>query len=96
MARLSAHEQKTLLYSEIRILAKLHMSTEDSSQYSRRDGQSKAIGGVASLLRAMVGDVPILQSSLIEWLVGLSAEAVGQVHNAHRAVIAALSSIPGL
>ena len=96
MARLSAHEQKTLLYSEIRILSKQHLSTEDSSQYSRGDGQSKAIGGVASLLRAMVGDVPILQSNLIEWLIGLSAEAVGQVHNAHRAVIAALSSIPGL
>ena len=96
IARLSTHEQKALLYSEIRIISRQHLPTEDSSQYSRREGQSKAIGGVASLLKAMVGDVPTLQDNLIEWLVGIAAEAVGQVHNAHRAVIAALSSIPGL
>ena len=96
MARLSAHEQKALLYAEIWILSKQHLSTEDSSQYSSRGGQTKAIGGVASLLKALVGDIPILQNNLIEWLVGVSPEAVGQVHNVHRAVIAALSSIPGL
>lgn len=48
-----------------------------------------------ALVRAIIGDVPTLHDDLVEWLVGLSANAVGQVHNAHRAVIAALSSIPG-
>lgn len=96
LARLSAHEQKTLLYSMIRILSKQHLRTEFPSQYPKREGQSKAIGSVGSLLRVIVGNVPILQDSLVEWLVGVSADAVGQLHNTHRAVIAALSSIPGL
>ena len=40
--------------------------------------------------------VPSLQDNLVEWLVGVSADAVGQANSAHRAVIVALSSIPGL
>lgn len=94
MARLSAHEQNILLYSIIRILSKQHLSTEGPSRISRREAESKTIGGVAALVKAIVRDIPILQDSLVEWLVGLSADAVGQVHNAHRAVIAALSSLP--
>ena len=96
MARLSAHEQKTLLYSIIRALSKKHlpMETEISSRGSRHEGQSKAIGGVAAFMRAIVADTPTLQDDLVEWLVGVSADAVGQVHNAHRAVTAALSSFP--
>lgn len=96
MTRLSAHEQKTLLYSIIRTLSKQHLptETESSSRDSRREGQSKAIGGVAAFIGTIVADIPTLQDDLVEWLVGVSADAVGQVHNAHRAVIAALSSIP--
>lgn len=96
IARLSAREQKTFLYALIRVLSKQQLQTAASSQHPTREGQSKAIGGVASLLGAIIGDVPGLQDNLVEWLVELSADAVGQVHNAHRAVIAALSSIPGL
>ena len=96
IARLSAREQRTVLYSVIRVLSKQQLQTAASSQHPTREGQSKAIGGIASLLGAIVRDVPGLQENLVEWLVGLSADAVGQVHNAHRAVIAALSSIPGL
>lgn len=94
MAKLSAHEQKTLLYSIIRISSQHHLPMEGPSRDSGREGQGKAIGGVAALIRAIVGNVPTLQDDLVEWLVGVSADAVGQVHNAHRAVIAALSSIP--
>ena len=96
IATLSAREQRTFLCSVIRILSKQQLQTAASSQHPTREGQSKAIGGVASLLAAIAGDVPGLQDNLVEWLVGLSADAVGQVHNAHRAVIAALSSMPGL
>ena len=96
VARLSAHEQRNFLYSLIRILSKQHLRTEAPFQGPKREGQSKAIGGVASLLRAIVGDIPSLQDNLVDWLVGVSADAVGHVHSAHRAVIAALSSIPGL
>ena len=95
MSTLSAHEQKTLLYSIIRILSKQYLSTEGPSQGWKREDQSQAIGGVAALIRAIVGVVPALQDDLVEWLVGLSADAVSQVHEAHRAVIAALSSISG-
>ena len=96
IAKLSTREQRTFLCSVIRVLSKRHLQTAASSQHPTSEGQSKAIGGVASLLGAIVGDVPGLQDNLVEWLVGLSADAVGQVHNAHRAVIAALSSMPGL
>lgn len=94
IARLSRHEQKNFLYSIIRILSKLHLAMEDSSQDPSREGQSKAIGGVAALIKAIVGHSPTLQDDLVEWLVGLSAEAVGQVRITHRAVTAALASIP--
>ena len=96
VARLSEHEQRTFLYSVIRILSKQHLRTEVQLQDPTREVQRKAIGGVASLLREIVGEVPSLQDDLVEWLVGVAADAVGQVHGAHRAVIAALSSIPGL
>ena len=94
MARLSAREQKILLYSIIRALSNHHLLTEGPLRDSRHEGQSKVIGGVAALITAIVGDVPTLQDDLVEWLVGISADAVGQVHNAHRAVIASLSSTP--
>ena len=95
MKRLSAHEQKTLLFSIIRILSEMHLSTNGPIQDLRRVGQSKAIGGVAALIKAIVEDVQTLQDFLVEWLVGVSADAVGYVHIAHRAVTAVLSSIPG-
>lgn len=95
ISRLSAHEQKTWMYSLVRILSKQHLLMEGPSQNLMREGQKRAVGGVASLLGAIVGDVSTLQDNLVEWLIGVSADAVGHVHNAHRAVIAAFSSIPG-
>ena len=95
MKRLSPHEQKTLLFSIIRILSEMHLSTDGPTQDLRRVGQSKAIGGVAALIRAIVEDDQVLQDFLVEWLVGVFADAVGYVHIAHRAVTAALSSIAG-
>ena len=95
ISRLSAHEQKTWLYSLIRILSKQHLLIEDPSQYLMREDQGKAVGGVSSLLGAIVGDVSTLQDNLVEWLIGVSADAIGHVHNAHRAVVAALSLLPG-
>ena len=95
ISRLSIHDQKTLLYSLIRILSKQHLQTEVSPRDSRREGQSKAIGGVAAVIKAIVGVVPTLQDHLGEWLGGISAIAVGQGHTTHRAVIAVSSTIPG-
>ena len=95
MTRLSEHDQKTLLYSLIRSLSKQHLPTESPSSDLRIEGQSKAIGGAAALIAAIVGDAPILRDHLIEWLVGVSADAIGQVHVLHRAVTAAISIHPG-
>ena len=95
MARLSVHEQKTLLYSTIRALSKQHLSTGGPSQDSNGEAQSKAIGGAAAFVKAIVGDLIALQDHLVEWLVGVSAHAISQGHVAHRAVTAALSSKPG-
>lgn len=79
----------------IRILSKQHLPTEGQSRDSTHEGHNKAIGGVAALIRAIIEDISTLQDNIVEWLVGVSADAVGQVHLAHRAVIAALNSIPG-
>ena len=95
ISRLSIHDQKTLLYSLIRILSKQHLQADPLPRDSRREGQSKAIGGVAAVIKAIVGVVPTLQDHLGEWLVGISATAVGQGHTTHRAVIAVSSTIPG-
>ena len=89
------HDQKTLLYSLIRILSKQHLQTEVSPRDSRRESQSKAVGGVAAVIKAIVGVIPTLQDHLGEWLVGISATAVSQGHTTHRAVIAVSSTIPG-
>ena len=88
-------EQKTLLYAIIRISSEQHLHPEVTIQDSRPESQIAAVGGVAALIRAIVGDIPTLKDNLIEWLVGVSADAVSQVHNAHRAMIVALFSIPG-
>lgn len=95
MERVSAHEQKTLLYCIIRILSEMHLFTNGPTQDLRREGQSKAVEGAAALIKAVVGDLQLLLDYLVEWLVGVSADAVAYGHVAHRAVIAALSSIPG-
>ena len=95
ISRLSIHDQKTLLYSLIRTLSKQQLPTEGSPRDSRHEGQSKAIGGVAAVIKAIVGIVPTLQEHLGEWLGGISAIAVGQGHTTHRAVIAVSSTIPG-
>ena len=90
LAGLSAHEQKTFLYSMIRALSKRHLSVSDSSQ-NNSDLETKARGAVAALLVAFTQSTPSLQDLLVDWLVGTSAEAVKYSHNTHRIVVAALS-----
>ncbi len=90
LAGLSAHEQKTFLYSIIRALSKRHLSVSDSSQ-NHGDVGAKARGGVAALLVAFTQSTPRVQDLLVDWLVGTSVEAVKYNHNTHRAVVAALS-----
>lgn len=89
LAALSAHEQKTFLYSFIRALSKRHLTVSDSIH--NKDLGAKARGGVAALLIAFAQSIPSVQDLLIDWLVGTSAEAVKYNHNTHRAVVAALS-----
>lgn len=85
MSRLSALEQKTLVYALIRVL------DFPSSRKTISDAGSKVLGGIAALLSALVDHNPILQGALIEWLVGGSSNAAGQSLVVHRAVITALS-----
>ena len=90
LAGLSAHEQKTFLYSILRALSKRHLSVSDSSQ-NNRDVGTKARGGVAALLVGFTRRTPSVQDLLVDWLTGTSAEAINYNHNTHRAVVAALS-----
>ena len=90
MGNLSLYEQRVLLYSMIRNVSKCHLVISDSSQ-ANGDLMAKARAGVAGLLVEIAKDIPSIQDSLFDWLVGTSAEAVSYSHNTHRAVVAALS-----
>ena len=94
MSNLSAHEQKSQLYSIIRTLSKRHLSHYGPTG-AEGDSDGRAQGGVAALLTALIETTHMHQDLLVDWLVGTSAEAVSHNHNVHRAVIAALSSHTG-
>lgn len=85
-AKLPAHENKTFLYSIVRTLAK-RLPNGNSNEIDNR-----MLGGAAALIAALIHGVSSSQDSLVGWLVGINAGAVGQTHCAHRAVIAALCS----
>lgn len=91
IAILTVHEQKQLLYALIRLLSRRLSSEVDEGARSTTNSEDKAIGGMAALLVALVHDASSLQDLLISWLIGTSAEAVGQNNKAHRAIILTLS-----
>lgn len=87
---LASNEQKTLLYALIRLLSRDLSSEADNSIRSGGKYEDEAIAGVAALLAALIHEDPHLLDLMISWLIGTSAEAVGQGHRAHRAVILTL------
>jgi hypothetical protein len=95
MLSLAVHEQKTLLYTITRHLSSRLLSPIDNIALSKNKSEDRVVGGLATLLVAIIHDAPSLQDLLVDWLIGTSAEAAGQSHKTHRAVIAALSHDSG-
>ena len=84
---LSANEQGKIFSSFVRILSKRHLAGSTGGEN---------IGSVAALIACFVRGVPGLGEVLSNWLVGVSAESIGQEHAIHRAVIATLAGDQGI
>lgn len=92
MTDLSTHEQKTLLFSMIRILSRRYLIFDGARPNSPSSKSNvPVIDAVAAVIAIFIKAVPSLKRYLIEWLVSVSADAVGHNHITHRAIIAALS-----
>jgi hypothetical protein len=74
------HDQKTILYTLLRLCSGKHSSGIDDR---------KAIGGVSSILAALINEKENLHLALVEWL--LNDFNVGVNIRVNRAVIVALS-----
>lgn len=91
MTDLGGHEQKTVLFSLIRILAQRYLPSDYPSDSNLKiTVRGGDLGGVAAVLKTLVNNLPDLQGYLSEWLAGISANAIGQSHFMHRAVVAVI------
>ncbi|MCJ1465899.1 telomere binding protein [Pseudocyphellaria aurata] len=89
---LGVHEQRSFLHSLLRILSKRHLeNTSGGHPYEKQQDNKKALGGTAALISKLVQDSEVLQDGLVDWLTGVSGDAVGQDFNVRRAVVAALA-----
>lgn len=59
--------------------------------YEKQQDDNKALGGTAALISKLVQDSEVLKDGLVDWLTGVSGDAVGQEINVRRAVVAALA-----
>ena len=83
---LANHEQRTILYAILRIVAKTSPPASDNG---------KRIAGIAALLRSFVEDSPYLLEALLDWLTSLEGGAVGSNSTTRRAAVATLSMFTG-
>ncbi|SLM40090.1 Telomere length regulation protein, conserved domain [Lasallia pustulata] len=90
--RLHVHEQRTVLYSMIRIVSKRCLSADEPVNFSDTQASNKStIGGLTGLLAALTQDSPALKDALVEWLTGISGGGIPHSNDTHRAVIAAIA-----
>lgn len=95
--RLHVHEQRTILYSMIRIVSKRCLSADKSSKVLNGQAPNNStIGGLAGLLAALTQDKPALKDALVEWLTGISGGSIAHSHEMHRAAIAAVAPDQGM
>jgi len=95
ISRLPAHEQRTLIYTVIAVLSKRNSAFGSSIGNAEDQVELKALRGVPALITALVAHKHDLQVGLIDWLIGVSANATGQSHMTHRAVIVVVSNNNG-
>ena len=90
MHNLGSHEKKIYFYSLIRILSKRHLSPSQTDDADWKESKRGALNGVIALIVAFLKGNPQLQDNSIEWLASTSSDSIGQSHDTHRVVIAAL------
>lgn len=93
---MGVQEQKTSLYSLLRILSKhrLPILTETLSDDEQQE-HTRILRGAAALISFLVKESDILKDALVSWLTGSSGDGIGQEKAIRRAVIAALSDDHG-
>lgn len=95
--RLHVHEQRTVLYSMIRIVSKRCLSVDKPfNLLDTRAPENSTVNGLAGLLAALTQDKSALKDALVEWLTGLSGEGTAHSHDIHRAVMAAIAPDQGM
>lgn len=93
---MGVQEQKTSLYSLLRILSKHRLpSFTGTLSYDEQQEDTRILCGAAALISFLVKDSDILKDALISWLTGGSGDGIGQGKAIRRAVIAALSDDHG-
>lgn len=94
---LHVHEQRTVLYSVIRIVSKRCLSANKSFHVlDTQASTNSAISGLAGLLGALTEDNPALKDALVDWLTDISGGAIAHSHDTHRAVIATMAPDQGM
>jgi len=92
LSHLLAHEQRTFLYSLLRILPKKLMIISKPSDADRDVREHTAIGGAAALIAGIIEDNDELRDGLVTWLIGVSGGGVGVDVSIRKAALATLSN----
>lgn len=93
---MGVQEQKTSLYSLLRILSKHRLSSFTGTlSEDEQQEHTRILRGAAALISFLVKDSNILKDALMSWLTGDSGDGIGQEKAIRRAVIAALSDDHG-
>lgn len=92
LSHMLAHEQRTFLYSLLRILPKKLMIISKPSDADRDVREHTAIGGAAALIAGIIEDNDELRDGLVTWLIGVSGGGVGVDVSIRKAALATLSN----
>jgi len=95
IGKLPALEQKAILYSFIAVLSRRIPESSSSNGKVETQVKLKALRGVSAIIAGLVAHEYDLQVGLTDWLIGVSANAIGQSHMMHRAVIVVVSNDNG-
>lgn len=94
--RLGVYEQKSFLYSLLRILSRRHLGGTSGGKHDEvRQDCSKALKGAAALIWKLAKNSTVLKDGLVDWLSGVSGDGIGQEINVRRAVVSALADDHG-
>lgn len=92
LKNLGSQEQITFLYSLLRVLSKLRLSSfAGNLTHDEQQEHTRILCGAGALISCLVKDSDILKDALIRWLTGVSGDGMAQEKAIRRAVIAALS-----